>query len=71
MGEESCHGGRCFLWEAPGLEGRGGEGVAAMVDHGLGVVVGMGCCLDAEVAEHGVGLPAAQEGDGVGVDART
>ena len=47
--------------------GCGGEGVGAMVEHELGIVVSVGGSLDAKVAEHGVGLPAAQELDGVRV----
>ena len=60
-----------LLREAPGLEGGGGEGVGAMVDHGLGEVADVGGSLDPEIAKHGVRLPAAEEGDGVGVDPST
>jgi len=49
-------------------EGAGGEGVGAMVQHPLGEVVGVDVSLDAEVAEHGVGFPPAEEHDDVGVD---
>ena len=48
--------------------GGGGEGVGAMVEHEMGVVVSMGGSLDAKVAKHGDGLPAAQELDGVQVN---
>ena len=34
-----------------------------MVEHGLGE--GRGCCLDAQVPEHGVRFPAAKEHDGI------
>ena len=36
-----------------------------MVQHALGVVVSMGGCLDAQVAQHGIGFPSAKELDGV------
>ena len=48
--------------------GEGSEGVGASGEHGLSEVVGVGESSDSEVAEHGVGLPAADELDGVGVD---
>lgn len=51
-----------------GGEGTGGEGVGAMVKHLLRKVVGVDVGLDAQVAEHGVGFPAAQQLDGVLVD---
>ena len=47
------------------------EGVGAMVEHLLGIVVQMGGSLNAQVAEHSVGFPAAQEHDGVLVDTST
>ena len=51
------------------LEGGWNKGVGAMVQHLLGVVVGDGSSLDAQVAEHGVGFSAAQELDSIFVDA--
>ena len=39
-----------------------------MVEHKLDIVVGMSSGLDAQVAEHDVGLPAAEELDDVRVD---
>ena len=45
--------------------------VVPMVQHVLGISVGDGGGLDAEVAEHGIGLPAAKEADGVGVNVGT
>ena len=45
------------------------ETVGAMVPHVLGVAVSDGGGLDAEVAEHGIGLPAAKEADGIRVHA--
>ena len=51
------------------LEGCWNEGVGAMVQHLLGVVVGYRGGLDAEIAEHGVGFPATEELDGVLVNA--
>jgi len=47
------------------------EGVGAMVQHLLRIVVGDGGGLDAEVAEHGIGFPAAKKLDGVTVDSGT
>ena len=60
--------GRCFVGELGRSEGLGCEGVGAGVEHTLGEVAGMGCCLDAKVAEHGVRHPAAKELDVVAVD---
>ena len=45
------------------------EGVGAVVEHFLGVVVSADSSLDAQGAKHGVGFPAPQELDSVGVDA--
>ena len=45
----------------------GGEGEGAVVEHLVGEVPGMGGGGDAEVAEHGVGAPAAEKLDVVGV----
>ena len=39
-----------------------------MVEHLLCIIVGKRGCLDAQIAEHGVGLPATKELDGVLVD---
>ena len=49
-------------------EGLRREGVGAMVEHALGVVVGVCRGLDSKVAKHGVGFPAAQELDSVLLD---
>ena len=46
-----------------------GEGVGPMVEHELGLVVAVCSCLDSEVAEHGIRLPSAEEGNMVTVDA--
>ena len=47
------------------------EGVGAMVEHQLGIVVGLSSGLDAQVAEHGVGFPTAEELDSVFVNSST
>ena len=47
----------------------GCEGVGAVAEHEASVVSVVGGGGDPEVAEHGVGFPAAQELDVVGVDA--
>ena len=49
----------------------GGKGVGAVVEHALGEMGGLSVSLDAEVAEHGVTFPAAQETDGVRVNLGT
>ena len=69
MGEESgdCHGG--LVGKAPSLVLLGVEGVTAMIQHQLGEVGLDVGGLDAEVAKHGVGLPTAEELDGVRVHA--
>ena len=54
-----------------GGKGAGSEGEGAMVEHSLGVVGGLGVGLDAEVAEHCITFPAAEETDGIGVDVGT
>ena len=41
-----------------------------MIEHALGVGFLMGSRLDAKVAEHSVGFPAAHEADVVGVNIR-
>ena len=69
MGEQSGHSWRGLLGEAGGSERLRGEGVAAVVQHELGIVVGYRRSLDAQVAEHGVRLPAAEKLDGAAVDA--
>ena len=52
-----------FIREAGALEDTGCKGKVSSVKHELGV--GGGCGLDAQVAEHGVGLPAAKQHDGL------
>ena len=59
---------RGLLGEAAGLEFGGHEGVGAVVEHALGELLGVDGGLDPEVPEHGVGLPASEEHDGVAVD---
>ena len=61
--------GRSGWWglagQAVGLVRARGEGEGPMVEHLLSQA-GCGCgCLDAEVAEHGVGVPAAEEADDI------
>ena len=48
--------------------GSGGEGVGAVFEHALRQVCGVGVGLNAQVAEHGVRFPAADEFDDVGFD---
>ena len=50
---------RGLVREAGTLEDTGREGKVSSVKHELGV--GRGGCLDAQVAKHGVGLPAAKQ----------
>ena len=69
MGKESCYCGRSFVWKAIISEGLGVKGVGTMVEHLLGIVELQGGSLNAEVAEHGIGFPSAQELDGVLVNA--
>ena len=69
VGEERSDCWRGFLRKAVHLEGGWNEGVGAMVQHLLGVVVGYRGGLDAKIAKHGVGFPAAKELDGILVDA--
>ena len=45
MGEQSGHSWRGLLGESGGSEHLRGEGVAAVVQHELGTVVGYCCCL--------------------------
>ena len=63
--------GRGLLREASSSMDAGREGVGAVVQHELRIVVGMRGSLDAQVAQHGVRLPAAKELDSVFVDAST
>lgn len=49
-------------------EGAGGEGVGAMVKHFLGKVRSVDVGLDAQIAEHGIGFPSAEEHDVVGIN---
>ena len=68
MCQEVPNGDRSLEGEPGGLDARArGEGVGAMVEHLLGEGAGGG--LDPQITEHGVGLPATQELDVVGVDA--
>lgn len=48
--------------------GVGSEGVVAGTEHQLGEVRVVGVGGNTEVAEHGIGLPAAEQLDDVGVD---
>ena len=48
--------------------GSRGEGVGTMFEHALGVMVECSGRGDAEVAEHGIGAPASEKFDGVGVN---
>ena len=61
-------------WVRTGMDSRC-KGVVAGIKHTLGVVVREGVSLDAQVAEHGIRLPAAKELDGilgdVGAERRT
>ena len=65
------HGCRGLDGEASLLESSWLEGERAMCEHTAGVSVGMHGALDTQVSEHGVGFPAAQELDVVGVNACT
>ena len=66
--EESSYGWGSLLRSPTVLVGSGVKCEVAAVEHSLRVVVGVSGGLDSEVAEHGVGLPSAEELDGVGVD---
>ena len=59
---------RDWLGDGCGVGGRC-EGESASVEHTLREVVGVGVGGHSEVAEHGVGLPAAEKLDDVRVDA--
>ena len=69
VGEQRGDVGWCLFRDPGVVEDLWGEGVRAVVEHELGEVVGNGGCLDAQVAEHGVREPTAEELDGVAVDA--
>ena len=69
MSEESRDRRRGLLRQATEGIGAGGEGKGPIIQHELGIVVGGG--LNLQVAEHGVGFPAAKELDGVFVDPST
>ena len=72
MGEEGVHGGWSLLRKRMRfVVGTGGEGVGAVVKHLLGQMMRVGGGLDPQVAEHGIGLPTAEELDVVFVDTRT
>ena len=71
MEHESVYRGRGLLWEAAGSVDAGSEGVGAVVQHELSIVVGMRGSLDAQVAKHGIRLPAAKELNGILVDPST
>ena len=69
MGQDGSHGRRDFARERLDvLVDARSEGVVAMGEHGLSEVVGGEGRLDPKIAQHGVGLPAAQELDGVRID---
>ena len=63
VGQEGMNGRRRLDWGLLVAKGLWVEGVGAVVEHSLGKPRGHG--LDAEVAEHGIGFPAAKEHDGV------
>ena len=72
MGEEFVHGGWSLLRKRMRfVVGTRGEGVGAVVKHLLGQMMRVGGGLDLQVAEHGIGLPAAEELDVVFVDTCT
>ena len=55
VGDDFGHRGRDFARERLGmLLDAWREGVVAMVEHGLGEIVGGKSCLDTEVVQHGV-----------------
>ena len=58
-----------FVREAGSFKDTGSEGKVASFKHELGV--GRCSCLDAQVSEHGVRLPAAKQHDGFGADVGT
>ena len=68
VGEERGDFGWGLVREGAFSVGRRVEGEGAVVQHLLGVVVGVGGRLDAEVPEHSIRFPAAEEHDGVFVD---
>ena len=71
MGQEMGNGRRSLGREGTISKPTRGKGVAAMVQHLLGVVGRLGVSLDAQVAQHGIRLPAAKEADGIGVNGGT
>ena len=71
MEHESVHRGGGLLREASGSIDAWREGVGAVVEHELSIVVGMRGSLNAQVAKHGIRLPAAKELDGILVDTGT
>ena len=54
MREDGGNVGRDLVWWVAGAIGLRVEGVGAMLEHLLGIVVGVCRGLDAQVAEHGV-----------------
>ena len=56
--------------EVVAFEDQGREGAGAVVQHLLGEALANDDDLGPKVEEHGVGLPASDEFDGVLVDAR-
>ena len=67
--EKRCDVGWCLFGEASVVEDLWGEGVRSVVEHELREVVGNGGGLDAQATKHGIREPAAEELDGVAVDA--
>ena len=60
------------MFGEPGIvEDLRGKRVSAVVEHELRKVVGNGGGLDAQIAEHGIREPRAEELDGIAVCART
>ena len=72
MGEEGVHVGWSLLRKRMRfVVGTRSECVGAVVKHLLGEMMRVGGGLDPQVAEHGIGLPSAEELDVVFVDTRT
>ena len=66
MGEDVTEGGWCFIRKrhvGPGMVDARSESEGAVVEHQLGEIGGVDMGLDAEVAEHRIGFPAAEELD--------
>ena len=57
MGHDFSHGRWGFVGQACVLVSLWVEGVGAVIEHALRIVLGVGCGLDAQVAEHGVRFP--------------